>query len=528
MTGIPAVLYAVKSSPDEKGSVDDQQRIIREAIDDDSRIIATFGEENQSGYRKERGPQLEAAMQAAQAAAAEHGESEIWVWHSSRLARGDGTRGQRSVMKVVADLLYEGVIVRSATDPEMVTPMLAGIASKVANKYSEDLSGWTKTGLARRRRSGKPMGALPGLGYEVERKIVDNRPVSRRIVHPTGGPFAVAVFERIAAGQTPGVVGRWLNEQGVRTIRGAPFNQRTIRKIIANDAFTGGNGYPRIVTDELAHRARGEIKRLDPAEIQRRKGGRRPTEPYMLRSVAFCAGCNAALYRSYARGNGRTYVCRNQLEATGLCSLPPIPAIVLETHVLNHVQTFIGSVEGWIAERLAERSGELTTRQTALNAERAKLAVLGRQRDQRMSEIAEHGITSPIALELIERIDRDRESQALRITEAEAVLSEWTSSPDVNDALEFYDRLSDHVLGRLKQADGVVELNEALSGVLAGLWCEIDQDRQRLLVRFAMRNLTTEQPLELPPADLAPQPIEPLGWSTTTTPPLTTVSACLP
>jgi hypothetical protein len=45
----------------------------------------------------------------------------------------------------------------------------------------------------------------------------------------------VASFERVAVGQTPGAVGRWLDEQGIRTVRGALFNQRTIRKVIAND-----------------------------------------------------------------------------------------------------------------------------------------------------------------------------------------------------------------------------------------------------------------------------------------------------
>jgi hypothetical protein len=102
---------------------------------------------------------------------------------------------------------------------------------------------------------GDPLGALPGIGYEVERRIVENRPVSRRIVSPTTAPFAVANFERVTVGQTPGAVGRWLDEQEIRTVRGALFNQRTIRKVIANDAFIGANGYPRIVSDRLAQRA---------------------------------------------------------------------------------------------------------------------------------------------------------------------------------------------------------------------------------------------------------------------------------
>ena len=156
----------------------------------------------------------------------------------------------------------------------------------------------------------------------------------------------MAIFERIADGQTPGAVARWLNDQGVRSLRGALFTQRTIRKVIANDAFIGGDGYPRIVNDDLAESARAQVTRLDPAEVQRRKGGRRPHEPYMLRSLAFCAVCGAPLYRSYAYlGGQRAYLCANKLQATGACQAPAIPAELLEGRVLDHLDAFVGSVK---------------------------------------------------------------------------------------------------------------------------------------------------------------------------------------
>src|SRR4051794_25954544 len=101
---IPVVVYGVKSSPDEKESVKDQHRQVLAAVEKEGgrHVIAEpFGEANASGYRKERGPRLEAAMRAAVDAAADHGEAELWVFHSSRLARGDGTKGKRSVGLIV-------------------------------------------------------------------------------------------------------------------------------------------------------------------------------------------------------------------------------------------------------------------------------------------------------------------------------------------------------------------------------------------------------------------------------------------
>jgi DNA invertase Pin-like site-specific DNA recombinase len=549
---IPAVVYGVKSSPDEKESVADQHRIIREAIErqSDRTIIAEFGEANQSGFRKERGPQLEAAMRAA-TEAAQSQDAELWVWHSSRLARGDGTRGRRSIAKIVNDLRYEGVTVRSATDDEMVSPMLAGIASTVSNSYSESLSVWTRAGLERRKERGEPVGALPGIGYEVDRRIVDGRLVSRRLVSPTTGPLAAAIFERMADGDTPGAVGRWLNDQGIRTVRGALFNQRTIRKVVENDVFIGRNGYPRIVSDDLAARARAAMTRLDPAEIQRRKGGRRPKEPYMLRGIVFCAGCGASMYRSYAyQGGERAYVCRNKLEATGACQRPSILAELLEGHVLNHLGSFVGSVEGWITDVLSQRKAEAVRRQNDLDTKKDTLAALDGQRDKLYAEyerlVAADDPLARYALEPVAMLDQRRDAARADIEQAEAVAAEWSGAPDIDAVLDFYNSVVEVIQGRIQQANGIFELNEALASVLAGLWCELDPDRdnERLLIQFALRK--PDQPGHLIDGSPRPggpvskrwlppvmvdgyMPIDPLGDDLSAeTGQLTTVSACRP
>ena len=188
----------------------------------------------------------------------------------------------------------------------------------------------------------------------------------------------------------------------------------------------------------------------------------------MLRSVAFCAVCGAPLYRSYAYLGGQgAYLCANKLQATGACQAPAIPAEMLEGRVLDHLDTLIGSVESWIAELLKERGVEAQARQCQLDAERAKLAVLDRQRDERMSELERVGF-HPVALEVVERIDRDREAQAVTIADAEARLAEFDGQVDADAALDFYNALVETVQGRVKGAHGIGELNEALATVLAG------------------------------------------------------------
>jgi hypothetical protein len=126
-----------------------------------------------------------------------------------------------------------------------------------------------------------------------------------------------------------------------------------------------------------------------------------------------------------------------------------------------------------------------------------------------MAELRKIGVT-PVGLEIIEGIDRDREAQATHLAEAEAVLAEWELPPDVDAALDYYTALVDLVQGRIRRATGASDVNDALKGILAGMWCELDPDREhkRLLVEFALR-IAAPSRSWLPPAYAGYQPIEP-------------------
>ena len=187
---------------------------------------------------------------------------------------------------------------------------------------------------------------------------------------------------------------------------------------------------------------------------------------------------------------GRVYVCRERRQCTGVCNAPVVPAELVESHVLRHLSSFIGSVEDWLGERLVERDGERQEREAAVVRARAKLADLDRQRERHLAEYRKQvdagKTTASLALEEVERIDREREDQGQAIEQLEAVVSEWSGPPDVDAALDFYNGLVELVQGRVQQAEGARELHDALTTVLAGLWAEVDEDRDRLLVEFEL------------------------------------------
>jgi site-specific DNA recombinase len=272
----PAVIYAAKSTPDEHDSVPDQLATCRERAEHEGReVVDVFSEDDVSGYRQSRGPKLEAAMAAAKAAAAEHGQAELWVFHSARLARGSGRKNEaRALGEVFYDLKRHGVTLRSVQDDPYVTDeAFVGMASKMANKYSEDLSGSVKAGIKRRRKGGKHNGGHIAYGYRVGGdglEIVDHQAeIVRRI------------FSEFVAGKGLTEIARDLQREGVPTAEGGKWGPSTISGILGNVVHIGkvdhnGEVFPGLhegIIDEKTWQQAADLLAARP-QIERR--GRPP------------------------------------------------------------------------------------------------------------------------------------------------------------------------------------------------------------------------------------------------------------
>ena len=93
---------------DDRTSTDSQLAAVRAHLD--RAPIAEFAESGFSGSKRNRGPQLQAAIDAAVAAARVHGTAELWAFHSSRFGRGSGKLGEaRALGKLFYDLRAQGV-----------------------------------------------------------------------------------------------------------------------------------------------------------------------------------------------------------------------------------------------------------------------------------------------------------------------------------------------------------------------------------------------------------------------------------
>jgi DNA invertase Pin-like site-specific DNA recombinase len=528
-----AVVYAAKSTEDKRGSIPTQLDDGRALCEREGwQIVGEFSDEGFSAYKGNRGPDLEHAKALAVDTAAEHGSCVLVSQHSDRLARGagDAPGAADHLGELYFWLKRHGVTVHTAQEGELDS-LRAVVSGERNTEDSRRKSESVKAGLARRKDRGEPVGPL-ALGYAVRRTVAGGEVASSRDVDAAEAAVVEAIFSRVESGESFGAVARRLNGDGDRTKRGGTWVSRTVREVVHNPAYKGEKGYPAIIEPGRFDRIHDALRRLDPVAVARRSGGRKPADgSYFLRGIVRCSKCGATLY-TRRQAAGRMYVCANRRQGTGLCEAPPIPAELIEGHVLRHLDSFVGSVEGWLTEQVEARTADHQDRLAAVERERARLPELQRQREKLMGRYVqmedEGDRLARLALEAVESCDAATAEVTASIAEAEAVVSEWTGPPDMDAALDFYSELVDFVTGQVREARGTAELNRALSQVLTGLWAEVEPERDRLLVEFELhghdwRSDTTAAgtpvaPMlahrpTLPPASMSYEPFEPLRTS---------------
>lgn len=397
---VPCVIYAAKSSQDEHDALADQVKSCQAAIEREGgrHVLGDpYAEDSASGFTSERGPQLEAAMRAATAAAGADVRVELWVWHSSRLARGSGHAGQRSLSKIHADLLYAGVQIRSVEDDAFVTnPMLVGIASGQNHKYSEDLSTWVQAGKEREFKKGNRTGGpLPdGL---LKRGHSDTGDL-HYVRDPERAPIIEEAFKLALENYGDAAIARRLNAQGYRTRNGNPYYRRAIQDMVTNPTYCGRvfrrkgrrkgssvadvelvfvpddvetNIKDRLVSREdfdtvqalRASRDKSKPGRKSNSELGK-KGGR-PTTRYVLSGLAICSACGERMYAQtspYKRKDGsqaRAYLCKNVKFATGLCAAPKVDAVTLDTIICEHLAALFANYDEWFKSQATGSAAEL-------------------------------------------------------------------------------------------------------------------------------------------------------------------------
>ena len=127
------------------------------------------------------------------------------VRHSDRLARGAGDEPGAAdhLMELFFWLGRQRIDLWSVQSGGKVDRIHALLEGERNTEDSKRKSAATRDGLRRRRQRGKPVGAMP-LGYIVEKRVVEDEVVTKRVIDPATAPTVERIFDLVDAGAQPG------------------------------------------------------------------------------------------------------------------------------------------------------------------------------------------------------------------------------------------------------------------------------------------------------------------------------------
>jgi Recombinase zinc beta ribbon domain len=209
----------------------------------------------------------------------------------------------------------------------------------------------------------------------------------------------------------------------------------------------------------------------------------------LLRQMVCCARCGAPMYLRSEREETRRYICRNVRLHTGLCDLPQIRADILEAAVLLRLQTFVGDLEEWIAERQDARQEHRRLLQQNVVRSRFQSEQVDRrieraqQRYDRALDAADDERVSAVEVELTrlrEQASRHRENLA----QAKTLVEEWSAEPDLDAARAGLERVLKPAVGRIDAAEGADAARAALRAALASVQVDVHGDELEVDIRI--------------------------------------------
>ena len=350
----PCVIYAAKSTEDVRGSIPDQLRQCREAINDEGGriVVSDYVDESFSAFHRSRGPGLADAMRHVEDLAEEHGMAELWALHSDRLARGDG-RTARHAVEIALWALKHDVRVRTVQDPDTFRDLLYAVVIGQRNHEDSRRKGLAvAAGYRRAVERGGYTGAKPD-GYRVAVEVGEHGAIARRLeIDPARQPAIAMIFRLALAGNRSGAIARVLNAAGwktkppVRTRAPNAWDANRVLGVLRNPRYAGlavvkgevvarGSWQPYI-SERQHRRIQARVKRRRPTKAPR------PLEPYLLAGLGRCGRCGANLYchtgdRRHDGTFSRRYVCRRHARDYdgSRCPAPRLDAELVEAMFLS-------------------------------------------------------------------------------------------------------------------------------------------------------------------------------------------------
>jgi DNA invertase Pin-like site-specific DNA recombinase len=318
----PAVLYAAKSSPDERGSIPDQLKEARaKAQERGFEVVAEYSEEDVSAYKGDRGPELAKAMEHAQRTRAT-----LFVQHSDRLARGDAKQA-RHLVEIALWAIKAEVEIHCVRDPSTFESLLAAVVMGDRNmEDSRRKADAVRDGLARRRKKGKFWGVAP-FGYKHRRNNADERVL---VKDPPRAEVVRRVYAEYLAGRSLTAIAQGLNADGILTMaKKKRWSPVMVRAMLRRPTYAGllrdGEELIKATHEAIIDRKTWEqTQALHRAKARTHKRGRPSSGRHLFRKgflrCGICGSSMVPITERRAQSN-EYYRCQGRAEDASACSM---------------------------------------------------------------------------------------------------------------------------------------------------------------------------------------------------------------
>ena len=214
----------------------------------------------------------------------------IIVWKLDRFARN-----RYGSARYKAQLNKNGVKVVSAT--EVISDGAEGIILEsmlegFAEYYSVDLSEKVVRGMTDNALKCMFNGGTLRMVYQID-GVQDFQ------IDPVTAPYILDAFKRYDEGATMTEIRDWLNEQGMKNIRGNPLTYNSVQHLLKNRRYIGEyqyreiivpDGIPAIVPLDLFERVQAKMAKNKKAPARHKA-----EDDYLLTTKLFCGYCGAYL-----------------------------------------------------------------------------------------------------------------------------------------------------------------------------------------------------------------------------------------
>lgn len=297
-------------------------------------IIHEYIDRAQTGRNDDR-----EQFQLMLADAAKHAFDALIVWKTDRIGRN-----KEEIALNKYHLKKNGVKIHYVAEMIPDTPegiILEAVIEGMAAYYSEQLSQNIRRGQRASAAKAQSTGGNRPLGYKTG-------PDKKFVIDPETAPTVRLVYELYAQGKTMAEIIRELNQRGLRTKRGRPFTNNSLRTVLKNEKYIGVYTYkdeirlegaiPPIVEPELFYKVQEMLKYNQKAAAHKNAKA-----DYLLTEKLFCGKCGQMMVgvsgTSHTGARHHYYYCTGQRKKK--CSKKPVRRVWIENLVLEYVIALI-------------------------------------------------------------------------------------------------------------------------------------------------------------------------------------------